>query len=152
MSGIRIRCVTSEDISVISQIENSSFSDPWSENSFREALENPLMHFRCAENEAGEICGYSLMMVFDEDGEIMSIASSPDHRREGIGKLLLSRMISEAAECGAKNIYLEVRFSNNPAITLYVSNEFKKIGIRKNYYRLPREDALVMRRCLSDDT
>ena len=69
---------------------------------------------------------------------------SPEYRRWGIGGELLAYSVQKAAEFGVKELFLEVRASNSPAISLYEKNGFVKIDTRRNYYKHPREDAHIM--------
>lgn len=100
-----------------------------------------------AERTAGEnahAAGFALLRCFD-DAELIRIAASPEHRREGIGRRLLDALIDEAKKCGAGSIFLEVRRSNAAAIKLYEGAGFEHTGVRKDYYHAPKEDALIMR-------
>lgn len=128
----------------IMALENACFSDPWSEDSFKGSLENPLSRLTLAVDEAGEVLGYVLLSVAADEGEILNIAVSPLHRRMGIGQMLLANALDEARRRGAENCYLEVRASNESAIRLYTRSGFSAVGLRKHYYTKPKEDALIM--------
>ena len=134
------------DIPAVLDIENKSFSVPWSEDSFRVSLENPCTHLWVALVD-GEVAGYSAHMVLFEDAELYNIAVSPDHRRMGLGQKLLSHVIDDCKKRGGEELHLEVRDSNLAARTLYEQNGFAIEGKRKNYYQKPTEDAILM--CLS---
>ena len=149
--SIRLFDAAAAHLPEITALENACFSDPWSENSFREAIENPLMTLRLATDEGNEILGYVLLSVVADESEILNIAVSPSHRREGIGRLLLQNALDEAILRGAENCYLEVRVSNESAIGLYTRFGFSPAGIRKNYYSKPKEDALLMCRPLKKE-
>ena len=79
---------------------------------------------------------------------MMNLAVSPDYRRGGLGELLVDTLIVRLREKGNHCLTLEVRISNAPAISLYVKLGFSQVGLRKNYYRNPREDALILRKAL----
>ena len=133
-----------EMIGEICQTERESFGDPWSENAFAACLDNPHMDFLvCLAGD--EVVGYIITLNVPPETEIANIAVSPRFRRRQIGQLLLSQGIDRATERGSNIFYLEVRCSNAAAIGLYEKMGFVPIGIRKNYYKNPKEDALVMK-------
>jgi ribosomal-protein-alanine N-acetyltransferase len=88
-------------------------------------------------------------MVAADEGEIADLAVAPWARRRGVGGLLLDLAAADARDVGVRTLYLEVRESNAAAIALYESRGFGTIGRRRQYYRHPMEDALVLRRDLS---
>ena len=129
-------------------IENASFTCPWSETSFREAFASDRITVYAA--LSGErVTGFSCLLVVGDEGEILNIAASPTDRRRGIGQALLSRMLDDCASRGTASVYLEVRESNLPARSLYRKNGFAPVGVRRNYYTKPREDAVLMMRTIS---
>ena len=145
-----IRDAAADDIGVICRIENASFTDPWSEGSFREALAEEHMRFSVTEvirDGAAVIAGYFIAWEFMDEGEILSIAVSPEFRRCGIGRMMMDDLLGHAKESGIERIYLEVRESNTAARAMYASFGFDAIGRRKRYYIKPVEDAVLM--CLS---
>ena len=92
----------------------------------------------------GAVAGYIGMMCVLDEGYISNVAVSPDYRRKGIGRLLVSEMLSRAEKKKLSFATLEVREHNESAIALYASAGFSPVGRRKNYYERPREDALLM--------
>ena len=127
----------------LSELENECFSCPWSEESFRECLNNDRFHFIGAFAE-GVLIGYGgIMTVFDE-GDVVNIAVKGECRSRGIGKTLLNALCSEAKKRGVALLHLEVREGNVAARHLYESFGFITDGIRKNYYTKPQEDAVLM--------
>ena len=141
------------DLREIAAIEQLSFSDPWSKQSFAKLLDGPA-HFVVAERPfAGQrvVAGYVVAWVVVEEAEIANIAVAPGARRLGIGALLLDDAIAAAAARGARAIFLEVRRSNVPAQALYASRGFREVGCRRGYYRNPVEDALILRRDITQD-
>lgn len=130
-----------EDLPAIAKLEEICFSDPWSEQSLTETFHSPAFRGFVAE-EDGRVAGYSGALVC-YDAEIALIAVSPEFRRKGIGRLLLSAAIDYATSVGAENVFLEVRTGNIPAKTLYESCGFIPVTVRKKYYD-DGEDALVM--------
>ena len=136
--------MTPGDVRQISLIERASFSDPWPEYVFSQALRSPLCRalvVRSAQAVAGYLVGY----VRGTDLHIANVAVSPDYRRQGIARSLLVAALNDIAS-GCTHAFLDVRESNDAAIRLYRSLGFREVGRRPGYYRCPVEDALVMRR------
>ncbi len=92
----------------------------------------------------GKPAGYAVMLYLPDEGEICTVCVSKEHRRKGIGALLLESLVAEGKQREIKKLNLEVRAGNMPAIALYEKHGFKITGRRKSYYRNPIEDALVM--------
>ena len=153
-SGVMSRAVTispvgAADIGHVTTIERAAFSDPWSERSFREALSQPSIYFVAARSDAGEVLGYVVAWFVADEGQIANLAVAPAGWGAGIGRALLTAALKEAVARGASDVYLEVRDSNVRARRLYGSCGFKEVGRRRGYYRLPVEDAVVLRRTLT---
>ena len=140
-----IRAMNSHDVATLAQIEQICFSDPWSEAAFTYELTNPLSCWLIAE-EDGKILGYIGSQAVIDEADIMNVAVVPQYRRRGIAKHLLERLIVELDAKNVKKLSLEVRASNEAAITLYSMLGFEQVGRRPGYYRKPREDALIMRK------
>ena len=77
---------------------------------------------------------------------MMNIAVHPDYRRQGLGEKLVEELVTVLHAAGNTCLTLEVRVSNAPAVSLYEKTGFSRIGLRKNYYRNPKEDALILRK------
>lgn len=135
------------DLEKITLIENSSFSCPWSPEFFDKVIQisesDGYIKVIC-EKENDEILGYAVIEVIPPESELMDIAVSESFRKQGIGRILLNAAIREAFRMGGKKMYLEVRESNEPARSLYEKSGFCQIGIRKNYYNKPVENAVLM--------
>ncbi len=129
-------------------IENASFTMPWSEKSFAEALESDNIKVLAALDGDGNVAGFGCLMTLDEEGEILNIAVHPSVRKAGIGQKLLDAMILLGLGMGVRDFYLEVRESNVPARSLYEKNGFIPLGRRKRYYSKPVEDAIVMKKSI----
>lgn len=138
-----------EDISDIARIERSSFADPWSEESFRRILGGQSAIFQVLV-VGGEsvVVGYIIAFVIGPDAELLNVAVDPGHRRRGLAGQMLDAVLIQLGLNGVRTAFLEVRESNRAARALYGSRGFHEIGRRRNYYRRPVEDALVMRRSL----
>ena len=137
---MRIRQMTAEDIPAVAQIEKECFSQPWSEQGFLDGMKDAI--FFVAEDP--QIAGYIGMYRMPPEGEITNVAVTRKMRKKGCGRELLLRMQQWADEHGIDRIILEVRSGNEPAIHLYRTCGFEKIGVRKNFYQFPREDADIM--------
>ena len=129
-------------------IENVSFTCPWSEESFRAALESEAVRVTVCEDDAGECAGFACLMTVADEGELLNIACSPDRRRQGVAQRLMDDCAAYCIRSGVSVLYLEVRESNAAARSLYRKNGFLEIGVRRNYYEKPRENAVLMRRVL----
>lgn len=134
-----IRNMTKNDVRGVWEIEKECFSLPWSEQAFYDELSNPYGVTLVAECD-GKIAGF--LNVRDVCGEIYinNIAVGGDFRRKGIGRGLLSELEKREFDF----ITLEVRESNFPAIALYEDMGYEKIGLRKNFYEKPTENAILM--------
>jgi [ribosomal protein S18]-alanine N-acetyltransferase len=139
----RIRSAVLADAATLASIERRCFSDPWSESSFREALESPWTFGLVAHNNRG-IAGYLIGREVAGTGEILNLAVSPDFRRRGVARALLRAGLATFRNRRVEEVYLEVRESNHSAQALYLSSGFRPVGQRAAYYRNPKEDALVL--------
>lgn len=140
---VKIRKMTEKDIDEVYEINRLSFSSPWSRESFeKEISSNKIANYFVAEKE-NKIVGYIGFWQIFREVQITSIAVHPDFRGKGIGEALLDYVIELCKKNYIEEIVLEVRVSNTIAQNLYFKKGFKKVGIRKWYYR-DGEDALVM--------
>ena len=145
----RLRPATEGDIGAIARIERSCFADPWSEESFRRLLGGPSAIFHVVGYPPEfDVAGYVIAFTIGQDAELLNIAVHPEHRGKGLAGQMLDALLIELRARGVRTAFLEVRESNNAARGLYDSRGFTPIGRRRNYYRRPGEDALVMRRML----
>lgn len=125
-------------------LEERCFSDPWSYGMLQSALADPsVVLLTLYEGEV--LAGYMMLMTVLPDGEILNLAVMPEYRRRGFADRLFDACTEYACHVGIEMFFLEVRASNTPAISLYEKQGFVTVGRRKNYYRCPREDALVLR-------
>lgn len=129
----------------VAELEQLCFSDPWSLQSVQNELRNPLSTWLVAV-EDGVVLGYVGAQTAADESDIMNIAVHPQYRRAGLGKKLLSALQTALLARASTAITLEVRSSNNSAITLYEKMGFITVGCRPNYYFHPREDAIIMRK------
>ena len=144
---ITIRRMAERDVGSVAQIEVECFLHPWSEAALAAELGKPRCDFFVAELE-GEIAGYIGTYITLDECSVANVAVSCRFRRLGIGRSLVEHALKNAADNACSAIYLEVRQSNLPAISLYSSLGFEKLAVRKRFYTEPDEDALVMSRSL----
>ena len=140
---MKIRFMTEADLEQAAAIEAACFREPWSFDLLSSGYKNKWNLYLAAE-EDGRLAGYGAVCVIAGEGEIQKIAVLEEFRRQGLGRKLLDAMVAAARNRGARAMTLEVRGSNGPAIKLYFSAGFRTEAQRKDYYRNPREDALIM--------
>ncbi len=139
----RIRSAILADAGALVGIERRCFSDPWSETSFREALDSPWS-FGLVAHTGPAPAGYLIAREVAGTGEVLNLAVSPDFRRRGVARALLRAGLTFLRKRRVEEVYLEVRESNRTAQALYQSLGFRPVGQRAAYYRNPKEDALVL--------
>lgn len=138
-----VRKMTRDDVEAVYNLSVTCFSEPWSLESIKQEITNPVASYFVAEQD-GEIVGYSGLWHVLDEGEVINIAVSHTMRRQGIGKLLLKSLFEEAQTHQLSVIHLEVRESNQAAQELYAQFGFKTIALRKGYYHKPLENAVIM--------
>lgn len=136
--------MTQSHVSQVAQLEAQCFSMPWSENAISGELTNPLALWVVAV-EDGTVAGYIGSQSVMGEADMMNLAVHPDYRRRGIGRALVQTLVSMLWSKGVTSLALEVRASNESAIALYTQLGFTQVGRRPNYYKNPREDALILR-------
>ena len=142
---MKICNMTLEHIPQIVDLEKYCFSDPWSTNSIASELDNKLAFWLVATDE-DRVAGYIGSQTVMDETDMMNVAVHPDFRRKGIAEALVNALVGNLQRMGSHCLTLEVRVTNVPAIALYEKLGFSEIGRRKNYYRNPREDALILRK------
>ncbi len=144
MDEVKIRVMTTADVDSVSNIEELSFSLPWSRKAFAaEIAENDLAHYLVAE-VVDQLVAYAGMWMILDEAHVTNVAVLPDYRGQGIGKLIMASLILYAEQQGAKRMTLEVRPSNEIAKNLYRQFGFVAAGLRKQYYTDTKEDAIIM--------
>lgn len=134
-------------VAQVAALEKLCFSDPWSENSVASELNNPLSFWLVAvEDDA--VAGYIGSQSVMGESDMMNVAMHPDYRRKGYAEALVLALCDVLKERGNTTLALEVRASNEPAKALYEKLGFAQAGRRPNYYRNPREDALILKKAL----
>ena len=157
-----VRKMTVDDVAAVSEIEKACFSLPWSAKSFEDSITREDTIFLVCEVDAEETCdiegmsdteaskcsciaGYIGMYLSFDEASVTNVAVSPEFRKKGCGAALVTAAKEAAKGAGTEMIFLEVRVSNEPAISLYRRNGFEDLGIRKNFYEHPVEDAIIMK-------
>ena len=140
-----IRPMEPEDVDEASAIEAAVFSMPWKSADFLEMIEAPYAHYYFAKDGvSSKIVGILGLRDIAGEGEITNVAVVPEYRRQKVAKALMNQAMAKCKELGIKDVTLEVRVSNEPAIALYESFDFCGEGIRPGFYEKPSEDALIM--------
>ncbi len=141
-----IRRMREEDLTAVRAIEAVSFSNPWSDNTFRGEIQNMPISFPMVvvRRPGDEVVGYIVFWMIRDDVQVNNVAVRPDCRGLGLGDAMMRYAIAKVRDAGAAFMTLEVRQSNTPAVTLYRKLGFEIMGSRKNYYTKPDEDAYVM--------
>ncbi|MCR5011915.1 MAG: ribosomal protein S18-alanine N-acetyltransferase [Lachnospiraceae bacterium] len=139
-----IRPMSENDLEASAELEAMCFSTPWSLQAFKDSLDKPDIYlFRVAYLGDELVAQAGLIMSFDE-ADVVNVAVKPEYRKRGIASGLLNELMRAGSERGVKDYTLEVRAGNHGAIALYENLGFKTEGIRKDFYREPVEDALIM--------
>jgi ribosomal-protein-alanine N-acetyltransferase len=144
-----LRPAVEADLNAVVEIERTSFADPWTEESFARLLGGHPAIFQVIEFPPDfRVAGYVIAFSVGEDAELLNVAVESKYRGRGLAGQMLDAVLIELGGRGVRTAFLEVRESNSAARALYGSRGFTEIGRRRNYYRRPVEDALVMRRIL----
>ena len=142
---IEYQLMTNDHTEQVAALEKACFSMPWSENAIISELTNPLSLWLVAldgENVVGYVGSQSVM----GEADMMNIAVHNAYRRQGIAMELVSRLVLALRERNVFSLTLEVRASNKGAVSLYNTLGFTQVGRRPNYYSVPKEDALILRK------
>ena len=142
---MEILLMNESHVEQVAQLEKVCFSAPWSENSIRGELLNPLALWLVAVEEE-RVIGYVGSQSVMGEADMMNVAVDPGCRRSGVGRKLVETLVADLARRQVNSLTLEVRASNGPAKALYEQLGFAQVGRRPNYYRNPKEDALILRK------
>ena len=140
---MEIRRSTPRDAAAIAELEAEIFSDPWSERDRCDTIctEGAMCYSAIKD---GVPVAYIIGRIIAPEAEIYRIATHPDYRGRGVAYRLLDYAVKTERGRGLERLFLEVRSKNLAALSLYRAYGFEKIGIRKNYYKNPDDDAIVM--------
>jgi ribosomal-protein-alanine N-acetyltransferase len=149
--AVLVRCAVASDVGAVAALEAACFTHPWTPSQVREEIERAdpgrVLVLEAPRGAGGPAilayCSYRLVL---DEMHIMNVAVAPDHRRQGLGRWLLGFAIRKAARAGARTALLELRAGNVAARALYESIGFRRLSLRREYYKEPVEDALVLGR------
>lgn len=145
-----IREMEVKDIEIISQLEKKIFKNPWSFESFNEALKNEFCHYFIVESNDKVIGYFGLLLILDEC-QVHNIGIIEEEQNNGFGNKIMQFMLNYCKEKNISFITLEVREYNFKALHLYYKYGFKKVNRIKGYYSNPPEDGLLLRIDLGDE-
>lgn len=133
-----------QDLDAVAQAELSLYEFPWTRGNFSDALD--AGNSAWIATEGGRLAGYAILMLVLDESHLLNVSVLEPFQRRGIGGAFLSHLFSVSSAAGAQRMFLEVRPSNLPAISLYQRFAFRQVGRRPGYYpaRSGREDALIM--------
>lgn len=127
----------------IIEIERTSFPVPWSERAFEEEINRDISNLWALVSKE-KVYAYICFWMFDREMHILNFAVHQQKRRQGLGRYLLLSVIDTGTTRGIENIWLEVRPTNGPALSIYKKFGFSDVGRRKGYYSDSQEDAIIM--------
>jgi ribosomal-protein-alanine N-acetyltransferase len=149
-----LRRALASDVEALCALEAESSPHPWSEGQLRaEVLRAPpdavlVLESRAGRGEPGttRIVAYGAFRVVLDELHVLNVAVLPELRRRGLARWLLEFALGRAARAGARHVWLEARAGNAPALALYEALGFERRGLRRDYYRKPAEDAILLGR------
>ena len=146
-----IREMNHDDISMVSDIERRSYEFPWSHGVFRDCLLAGYQNIVLIRDK--EVEGYGVLSVAAGEAHILNVCVDPEFRSRGYGEKMLDEMLFRARAASVREVFLEVRPSNELAITLYKKKGFHQVANRPSYYQANkgREDAAVLAKKLVTD-
>jgi ribosomal-protein-alanine N-acetyltransferase len=140
----KARPLVEADLDRVVEIERATFPDPWSRRSFAETLERERVRGLAIDDDSGRLIGYAVSVRAADEGKVLNLAVDEAARGSGAGRSLLESLLEDLKRSGVRQVFLEVRRSNDAAIRLYRAVGFCPLGVRQAYYGTPREDALTM--------
>ena len=144
-----LRVADPGDLELVAALEAEVFAeDPWTPYMIAEELSSPASRYWIATDESGDVVGYGGAKVGGDQADVMTIGVRAHARGAGVGATILDALMAWTHEAGAREIFLDVRPSNEGAIALYKSRGFVEIGRRPRYFRNPVEEAVEMRASL----
>lgn len=150
IENLKVREMRKDDTESLAQLDEICFAVPWSEQAFSDEAENELATYLVA-CDGDRVIGYIGYWKVIDEGHITNIAVLPEYRRQGIASKLLEGIIKAAKDNGLCLLTLEVRKSNMPARCLYEGFGFEPLGERKDYYKKPTENAVIMTLMLGEN-
>jgi ribosomal-protein-alanine N-acetyltransferase len=148
-AALRFERITREHIAQLLPIEHEAYPDPWTQGMFRQEIESRNSHFYIL-HLGEEIVGYGGFWLILDEAHVTKVTVAEAHRGQGYGRRLMEYLLERSAWLGGASIRLEVREQNEPALQLYTSVGFQRVGLRKGYYAKTNENAVVMFRNLDE--
>jgi len=149
--GYRIHAVGRTHAKMLAELHGKCFAKGWGHLEFESFFERAGVFAAMAYESGGKPVGFVLCWLIEDQCDLLSMGVLPDHRRDGVGLMLLDYATQSAADMGAKYMVLEVNVNNVAAQQLYEAQGYEKFSIRKEYYSAPdgsRADAVCMRKAL----
>lgn len=143
IDNLIIRNMEEKDVKDVAKLASLSFSEPWSENAYLQTLSNPL-YLSLVTYKDDEFLGFADVTSVCGEASLNNIAVKEEYRQKGVATSLINTLIDKLKENGIVSLTLEVRPSNTPAISLYKKIGFKVCGRRRDFYKKPTEDALIL--------
>lgn len=138
-----VRKMQMSDVGEIARLEKQAFLDAWTEKGILETFRQQQAFVVVGEMD-GRVVGYCIIYYVLDEGEIARIAVDDTCKRQGVGRALLKQVECICMEKGITKIMLDVREGNGTARAFYRSCGFAEDGIRKNFYEMPKEHAILM--------
>ncbi|MBK5968077.1 ribosomal-protein-alanine N-acetyltransferase [Thiorhodovibrio winogradskyi] len=144
--GLYLRRMTLHDLTAVLAVERAAYHSPWSQGIFQDSLKAGHYCMVLEQPVSCELIGHGVIMLVVDECHLLNLCIHPSHQRQGLGRLLLRRLLAIARQRQAASAFLEVRASNRAALALYQAEGFNEIGLRRGYYPAAkgREDAIVM--------
>ena len=147
-AGMRLIKVRGEHLEGIARLESLCFAHPMSLDNLKMLLPDGIGDGFVILNDEDEAVAYGGVIFVLDEGQILNIATHPDHRRHGYGRMIMDSILGLATEKRISFVTLEVRESNSAALGLYNSLGFYEVGRLKGYYDTPKEDGLILKKDL----
>ena len=143
---MEVRELKAEHIDMVAELEELCFAHPLSKNNLGMLLPGGIGNgFVIVDDAKGVAAAYGGIICVLDEGQILNIATHPEYRRRGFGRKIMDTIFAHAKANGIAFITLEVRESNEAAISLYQSVGFYNVGRLKGYYDSPKEDGLILK-------
>ena len=143
MDLLTVSLFEKEDITALAEIEREEFSVPFKEEDFSDIFESEISNVLVAKI-GDKVVGYVSFTVIIDECQIINFATKNEFKRQGVGKKVMEALLDYGKARGVTKYFLEVRQSNEGAISLYEKYGFVPVGISKNHFSQPREDAILM--------
>lgn len=141
---VTVRSMRLADVDAVVAIETETFGSPWQRETFADLIDRPTVELLVMESEADGVIGYAVLWCVLEQAELANVALTSSWRGRGLGRYLVGRVLEVARGRGVSKMFLEVRSSNERASEIYRDFGFTEVGLRRDYYDAPKEDARIM--------